>query len=239
MKKVFSLVMVILMLTLLAGCSKKDKENGKTAEVKKEVKDDLKLIKAEIAPQAGDVGVEWEAVLEWLTPIGTPVASSFLKQQGKYTYFAKNVSDNKLETAWVEGKDDNGIGESISFKVNIAKDENGKLVEWGDVYQFNGKCYILNGVYSSQALFKQNSRVKKFRVYYNDRALCYVELLDKKDLQTFSLVDFFFLKRSHENKNAIRVKNGDMIRFEIVEVYEGSKYKDTAVTELLGGSAGN
>jgi hypothetical protein len=33
---------------------------------------------------------------------------------------------------------------------------------------------------------------------------------------------------------AIKLKSGDVIRFEIAEVYPGLKWKDTAITELWG-----
>ena len=79
---------------------------------------------------------------------------------------------------------------------------------------------ILNGYHKSKELWKANSRVKRFKVYINSKPCCYLKLKDSMLLQKFKLP-----------------KNGGSkttYKFEIEEVYKGSKYKDTAISALLG-----
>ena len=35
------------------------------------------------------------------------------------------------------------------------------------------------------------------------------------------------------------IKNGDKLKFEIIEIYKGSKFNDLAISEFLGESADN
>ena len=95
-------------------------------------------------------------------------ASSTLANQGKNNYDIKNINDNNPMTAWVEGKADYGIGEFFEIKAA-------------------GINTIYNGYQSSPKSWIENSRVKKFKVYKNNVAICYLELTDEMGRQSFEL----------------------------------------------------
>lgn len=95
-------------------------------------------------------------------------ATSTLKGQGSKTYNIENLSDDNPMTAWVEGVEGYGIGESFEVKaitVNV----------------------IYNGYQSSPKNWKYNSRVKRFKVYRHGEAICYLDLTDEMGAQHFEL----------------------------------------------------
>ncbi|MFN5911136.1 MAG: NADase-type glycan-binding domain-containing protein, partial [Bacteroidota bacterium] len=101
--------------------------------------------------------------------------SSCLAAQGNSSYKAKNLFDWDPQTAWVEGKSDYGIGEY--FEVDLILGGSG--------------ISIFNGYQKSYDAWKNNSRVKKIKVYADGQPVCYVELKDLMGYQTFSLpVDY-------------------------------------------------
>ena len=127
-------------------------------------------------------------------------ASSTLSSQGANNYYSKNIHDWDPRTAWVEGKSDYGIGEY--FEVNLP---------YG-----GSNIIIFNGYQKSYSTWKNNSRVKKFKVYGDNKPLCYLILNDKMGYQYFDLTD----------------DNYEIFRFEIIEVYQGEKWKDVAISEI-------
>lgn len=160
-----------------------------------------------------------EATQLWIGAIGTPAASSTLAGG---SYSVKNLFDHKPGTAWVEGKPDDGIGEWVSFKFDKQA--------WEDqAYAFAGVIYIVNGYAKSPALFRENNRIKTLRVSYNGRVLCDLTLTDTMQLQTFRI----------QQLRPAGCRLGDTLRFEIREVYRGTKYRDTCLTELSGALMGN
>lgn len=130
-------------------------------------------------------------------------ASSTLANQGKYNYRIKNINDNDPMTAWVEGKEDYGIGEYFEIKAA-------------------GINVIYNGYQASPKVWIENSRVKKFKVYKNNIELCYLELTDEMGRQSFELPD----RRSYNPNKEYTYK------LEIVDVYKGIKWKDVAISEI-------
>ena len=76
---------------------------------------------------------------------------------------------------------------------------------------------ILNGYQKSINSYYNNSRVKTFKVYFNGKALCYLRLRDLMGEQRFDL--------------PINSYDGYLI-FEIVDVYPGKKWKDTAISQF-------
>ncbi len=134
--------------------------------------------------------------------VSTGGASSTLASQGKNNYDLKNLSDSNPMTAWVEGNPDYGIGEYFEFtgpNVNT----------------------IYNGYQSSSTNWKNNSRVKRFKVYKNNKPLCLLDLTDEMGVQIFEL------PRTEDGSNV-----SHKFRFEIVDVYKGLKYSDVAISEI-------
>ena len=129
-------------------------------------------------------------------------ASSTLPKQGATEYNVKNIGDFNPMTAWVEGKPDYGIGEYFEIaapRVNT----------------------IYNGYQSSISNWKNNSRVKRFKVYKDNTPLCLLDLTDEMGSQKFELPGIEDNNQPHT------------YRFEILEVYKGSKWSDVAISEIV------
>jgi len=146
--------------------------------------------------------IEYGVYLGFGTCLGTidaeVSASSFLKSQGSNSYSPTNMRDMNPLTAWVEGESGYGIGQEITFEGGIPN-------------------MILNGYQKSINSYYNNSRVKTFKVSYNGRALCYLQLKDLMGEQRFDL--------------PINAYEGYIV-FEIIEVYPGKKWKDTAISQF-------
>jgi hypothetical protein len=136
------------------------------------------------------------------------------------TYFPKNSDDRDLKTAWIEGSDDYGIGEKlkISFDLSSVPKER---------YGIN-EIYILNGYRKSPYLWSTNSRVKSFRFFIDNNEAGTINLIDTIKLQSIQLPMYM-----------LKPKSLNCFEFEILSVYEGSEFKDTAITELYFSGVGS
>lgn len=131
--------------------------------------------------------------------------SSTLTPQGKNSYEAINLSDDNPQTAWVEGKkDDYGINETL------------ELIGGGI------RITIYNGYQRDYNSFYNNSRVKTFKVYFDNEPIGLVELFDSPGAQ---LID---LEKLDPNNISPKI-----IKLEIIEVYEGKKWDGTAISEIF------
>lgn len=130
--------------------------------------------------------------------------SSELKAQGKSSYSVDNLSDDNPQTAWVEGKDDYGIGEYIEFS---------------DFY--GSTLVIYNGYQKNTDSYQNNSRVKQFEVFVDNASVGFINLHDSPGEQT---IDFNKFNVDFQEKK---------IRLIIAEVYEGKKWKDTAISQMF------
>lgn len=137
--------------------------------------------------------------------VGSIVASSTLSPQGSANYRAKNIYDLNHETAWVEGVKGNGVGQWIEYR-----DVSGCSIS---------SIKILNGYVKSDKAWNENARVKRLKVYCNGKPKCILELQNSRSLQLFE-IDGGLGYDVHT------------IRFEILDVYPGSKYQDTAISEI-------
>lgn len=129
-------------------------------------------------------------------------------------YGAQQAHDFNIATAWVEGQDGYGEGERITYHFDL-RDQPGH--ELGIT-----TLLIANGYKKSPDLWKKNSRVKRLRMYLNDQPYADIELLD---ILNFQSVDIgVIMLPDHEPLT---------LSFEIIAVYPGDRYTDTALTELL------
>ena len=147
--------------------------------------------------------------------LDTNSASSVLKTSGRVNYQAKNIHDNSFKTAWVEGVEGFGIGESITYHFPPQNPR---------VTTFN----IANGYVKSEQAWKDNTRVKKLKVYYNDEPLAILLLEDIRGVQEFKFDPLGYGKEDRENTSL----PWWTLRFEILEVYPGEQYDDTAISEI-------
>ena len=140
----------------------------------------------------------------------TVTASSALKPSSAAGYGAWNAHDFSLKTAWVEGAAGYGIGESLSY---IFEHKSPRVT----------KVLVYNGYVKDEKTWGDNSRVKLLRLYANGALYARLRLADTRDLQTFDLPAA--LGRRPDGKDL-------ELRFEIAEVYEGRRHKDTALAEV-------
>lgn len=134
-------------------------------------------------------------------------ASSTLPPNKNLDYKAVNVHDFSLRTAWVEGVEGYGIGESITFR--FAKQS--PPVTTVEIY---------NGYMKSDKVWQDNSRVKQLKLYVNDKPYALLNLQDIKSKQIFAI------------DTLQGIDNDLFLKFEIIEVYEGDKYDDVAISEI-------
>jgi hypothetical protein len=164
--------------------------------------------------------------------------SSALKPQYENNYGSKSISDLSYKTAWVEGVKGYGIGETVAFKFPPGHPRITKVI-------------IANGYIKDKNTWRNNSRVKRLKMYVNNKPFAMLNLEDTYAEQTFEIPTIGYkityglnndgttwwrykdengrdVKSYHENSEL----TADSIRFEILSVYKGDKYKDTAITEI-------
>jgi hypothetical protein len=166
-------------------------------------------------------------------------ASSTLGPQGKFNYEPSNVCDDNPTTAWVEGAEDHGIGE---------------FIEVDQMVMSEGIIYILNGYQSSKTSWENNSRVKKLKISFNGIDICIVGLADKMGVQFFKVPEYVMQlmlgeeitvrslseipdgaihKTDVNGKITYSLPSGGKLRFTIMDVYPGLKWKDTAISRIF------
>ncbi|MBR1475972.1 MAG: hypothetical protein IJ613_10435 [Muribaculaceae bacterium] len=143
--------------------------------------------------------------------VDTVTATSSLPPAGKNTYIGQNAHNFDHTSVWAEGADGSGIGESLT-------------------YEFAGGCpritmvKILNGHVKNEKAWRENNRVKSLRVWYENKPLAILDLKDTRDLQCFEVGTL-----GYHDSEAPKWQ----LRFEILDVYKGSKYDDTVISELF------
>ncbi len=142
--------------------------------------------------------------------------SSALSPYKTNNYDGTNAHDFNLKTAWVEGKEDYGIGESISYSFNFDQLPNytGKLGI--------NQLIIANGYGKNGSAWENNSRIQQMALYVDDELVANIDLLDQLEIQTVAIDEILF--PAHKTTT---------LKFVIVDVYEGKKYKDTALSILV------
>lgn len=135
------------------------------------------------------------------------LATTTLPSDGNNTYGAYNLIDEDNSTAWVEGVNDAGIGQRIIFKA--------------DFPQTVKHIQILNGYCKSRDLYQKNNRVKTINIIFSDGTTIRKSLKDVYAEYQLLVFDSPVVC--------------DELSIEIQEVYTGSKYNDTCISEILIG----
>lgn len=148
------------------------------------------------------------------------VASSTLAQQGKQSYVAQNCADGDARTAWVEGAKGSGIGEWLLFIYTPSCATQEPL----------SSIVICNGYGKSRDTYLNNNRVKKLKMSLNEEVLCVIELDDSLGFQH---IDFDEGKAQPSKLCSIWLRKGDRLKFEILDIYKGAKYDDTAIADII------
>ena len=118
------------------------------------------------------------------------------------TYGPEHLIDADLRTAWVEGRRGHGEGERL-------------VVGLGGAHAV-ASVQVMNGYHKNRRLFQANSRVRRARLTFSNGHGRIVTLSDAPGIQTFEFGGI----------------EATWVQFEILSVYAGTKYKDTAITEF-------
>lgn len=135
--------------------------------------------------------------------VSSSQASSELDEKSA-NYSPDLAVDGDSGTAWVEGVDGQGMGESITLTFD-------------QVYRVSG-LDIRAGYQKSTDLYYKNSRPKTITVEFSDGTSEQCDLRDVNDKQTI-----FFSKPVATDRLTIRIDS----------VYAGNKYTDTAISEVF------
>ena len=142
--------------------------------------------------------------------------------EGSTTYKAWYLSDGNFSNPWVEGKKGEGIGEKI-----ICKARRTMCIT---------QIVLVNGFRKSQKTYTENCRVKKLGLYVDGNLYRTVELEDKPyevALKSNLLETGDLLLNCTHPRDCLWLNKGQTLELQILEVYPGSKYKDTCIGELI------
>ncbi len=131
--------------------------------------------------------------------------SSVLPPQFGFNYLPKNLFDGKYDTAWVPdtAKSVDGIGESL-------------IIDFAPNTTFRG-LQLWNGYHKNEKIFAANNRVRMIEITLPNGKPQIFELDDGSTPQSFTL------------PKAVKVA---WMKLRILSVYAGTKYRDTALTEV-------
>lgn len=134
---------------------------------------------------------------------GRVCSSSILVAQSGNSYVNANLFDELSNTAWVEGKRGDGIGEYLTIEFNHP--------------QSVSSIELINGYIKNNSVFKKNNRVRHLKITASNGKNLNVALKDIQNWQSISLDGF---------------DKVEWIQLQIESVFHGTKYQDTALTEL-------
>ncbi len=134
-------------------------------------------------------------------------------------YSASNLLDGELNTAWVEGHAGHGVGEWVEFEFNDA---------W--VYAIG----IINGYTKNHDTYYKNSRVKQLKVELSLRDGRVIEQVKELPDREYRMLNkstcWTFIDKIEFPEEACTLAK---IRLTILEVYPGTDYQDTCISELF------
>ena len=142
-------------------------------------------------------------------PVFTKVtASSSLASQGKFSYTPNKMTDNDSTTAWLEAAKDSGLNEWIQFAADTEQTVSGITIFNG--YQKNSNTYTTNG------------RLKKINISFSDGSNLVYDLPNQTYNESLKGIDIKF-------ETPVKTSS---LRISILDVYKGTKYTDTGITQL-------
>jgi hypothetical protein len=172
--------------------------------------------------------------------IETPFVFSNCDADCSYWYFDdikySSVENEEKKEIELKGSDDNyysicdgSISDSCLLSSWITKNDTNEYVKflkywyWNDVFFYPDfyplNIEIYNGNLKNKNLWNEYSRAKNIKLYVNDKPYIILKLDDTSASQSFTLDLIDFSKLSS-------------LKFEILDIYPGSKYKNIAISEL-------
>lgn len=199
-------------------CEKVYDKMGGWANYDKLSNEDKKLlsycdeIKSDVWNIIGD-GCSWYCGLKKTNLSST----SFLDASSNYTYEPNNAFDFNYQTAWIEGVNGYGTGEFLTYEFSPEQPRITKII-------------IANGYIKSRTAYLNNSRPKQLKLYLNNEPYAILNLQDVYAEQSFPVSAIGNSNRTDEQ--ALLLAPKWELKFEVTEVYKGTKFEDTAITEI-------
>ena len=150
-------------------------------------------------------------------------ATSELKEKTT-TYSADNLHDGDYTTPWVEASPDFGSKDIVTISLY------GNPEKFSSYYYTNiTHLYILNGFRKNEKTYYENNRVKKIRIVAQGKSFGEYTLKDRpfKEVNDFN----FAYEADLIELNTPLLPDNFII--EILEVYPGTKYNDTCISEIV------
>ena len=127
----------------------------------------------------------------------------------------KTLNDENAQSPWIADPPaaKSGIGTKLRlvFPKKLAPEIEGTTPLYG--------LDLINGHWKTEALWKQHGRIRKVRLFYNQRPVCDIAFADSRRWQRAMFPDVF-------------VRSGDSMTLEILEIYPGES-AGLAVSELV------
>jgi len=159
---------------------------------------------------------DFNIIIQKSPPFMYSVSASSTLKSNHELYVAEHLIDNDPKTIWAEGAAGSGIGETIGIDFG-----SGRMGEEGT---YINKIGIINGLASDKNLFLKNNRVKKI--------LLTIPELTETD---FNNTDLEFTLKDDMNMQYINLPRAYLaksIMIKILDVYKGTTYDDTCISEV-------
>lgn len=144
-------------------------------------------------------------------------ASSSLAPQSGIQYDGSNAHDLSYKTAWVEGVAGTGVGEYLVYRFSPTAPRITTIT-------------VVNGYVKSEKAWRDNTRVKKLKMYLNNKPFAILNLQDVRNEQIFTFAPIGNANR--DDWELLATKPAWTMKFEIMEVYKGDRFEDCAISEI-------
>lgn len=156
-------------------------------------------------------------------------ASSVLTPTGNAKYTVGNLIDKKSGTAWVEGVDGSGIGSTVKFNRVKQSNKRIKSIVITNGYAKNNETFINNNRVSC---VKINTEYKLDTEYWDSFSDGIQENFNGK---IGTKHEYFFYLKDVPTEQVLSFDcpiQANELTLEVLDVYEGLKYDDTAISEI-------
>ena len=153
-------------------------------------------------------------------------ASSELDEDKNDKYAIRNLTDGDPSTAWVEGKMGSGIYEYIKIYCPSKETD---MVDRYSAYKIDS-LGIINGYTKNEEVFYKNNRVKKIKIEYKNDIFREENPYNMKTPEIYE----YILEDTMAMQYLVFPEPIYMssMKISILEVYKGSKWDDTCISEL-------
>ncbi len=172
--------------------------------------------------------------------------SSALQGTNRYNYEISNISDSDISTAWVEGAEGDGVGEYVY--IPIFRKETNSSFRYNKKNDIKITFSIFNGFCKSSELFYKNNRIKTAKITIfvipmtteQDGYPSFPYEDEENEILLTKVIELKDIIESQTFEEKINIYNSNyqydtpfvLLKFEIIDVYKGTKYDDTCISEI-------